>query len=115
EAVEIVADGGDGVAQVRGEGGDAALTRQVVAQHRHALDPWFFGHGQAAFPARRGGSIRCQRGKASFGTTNSNVWLFERSRRTLPIGGLAPVASSVVYSISRTHCRSIDACMAAFS
>src|SRR5207248_11257481 len=103
------------VAQIGGERGDAALPRQVIAEHGDAADAPVVGHGQAAFPARRGGSIRCQRGMTSAATTNSNIWLFERSRRIFPEGGAVPVARAVSYSISRTHCRSIEACMFAFS
>ena len=44
-----------------------------------------------------------------------NDWLLERRRRTLPVAGVVPVASSVSYSISRTNCRSMDAAMSAFS
>src|ERR1043166_687942 len=109
EAVEIGADAGDGVAQVGGERGDAALARQVIAENGDAANAAVVPHGQAAFPARRGGSSRCQRGMTSAAMTNSNTLLSRRSRRTFPARGAEPVARTVSYSISRTHCRSTEA------
>ena len=45
EAVEIGARGGDRIAQIGGECGDAALARQVIAEQRNAPDGFFVGHG----------------------------------------------------------------------